>query len=849
MKKITLILVTLFILVQSHAQTISVSVPKTVSVGENFRLSYTVYQQTVKDIKLGDIPKELELLTEQPYSSNQSSVSIINGKMSSSSSATYTYTLYASKVGTYNIGSAKIIVNGKVLISKPVKIVVLKGATNSSQRKTIDDIQPIGSKITNRDLFLKVSANKRTVYEQEGILLTYKVYSLVEVTSLDGKIPELTGIHTQEVPLPQQKSFHIESVNGRPYRCVTWSQYIVFPQITGKQKIPSISFKARVPQRRMSVDPIEEFLNGGSNFDEVEKVIKSPTLDLTVLPLPKAPQSFSGGVGHFAISANLIGKGSKVGDALTLQVRVKGNGNLKLLKQPKVDFPTEFDKYDPKVIDKTKVTSNGVEGEMIYEFVAIPTKQGRYSIPPIRFTYFDTTLKQYKTISTNSMSLDVKKGRYNRNSIDKYSEQQDTDIRDIKNGVNLGINANDILFGTLTYWTVLFFLFGIGIAGQILFSQKTKGLFNVTNNKEKRANKEAVKRLKKALTLMSDNISDAFYDEVLRALWEYLGDKLNISITSLNRENIVDKLSNNKIAENVIKDVIAALDECEYARYAPGDIVGNMDKTYNMAKQAIIKIEETINKKKGTINLWTMSVLFLFLCFSSSTFAVTKQQADNFYNNKEYEKAIDAYNTLLKENPSAYLYYNIGNAYYRTNKLSLALVNYERALRLEPNNEDIRFNIDFVNKQTVDKVVESPNNLFTIPYYYIMYCLNIDNWTYISLFTLALCFLGMMGYKIGRNKVEQTMGLYLSLICGLCFIFSTLFALHLKNKINSKDEAIIVSPTINIKRTPEANSATDFTLHEATKVYIIDKDIKGWYEIEIGDGRRGWISSNNIIII
>ena len=244
-----------------------------------------------------------------------------------------------------------------------------------------------------------------------------------------------------------------------------------------------------------------------------------------------------------------------------------------------------------------------------------------------------------------------------------------------------------------------------------------------------------------------------------------------------------------------------------------------------------------------------MSVLFLFLCFSSSTFAVTKQQADNFYNNKEYEKAIDAYNTLLKENPSAYLYYNIGNAYYRTNKLSLALVNYERALRLEPNNEDIRFNIDFVNKQTIDKVVEAPNNLFTIPYYYIMYCLNIDNWTYISLFTIALCFLGMIGYKIGCNKMKQTMGLYLSLICGLCFIFSTLFALHLKNKINSKDDAIIVSPTINVKRIPEANSATDFTLHEATKVHIIDKDIKGWCEIEIGDGRRGWISSNNIIII
>ena len=227
--------------------------------------------------------------------------------------------------------------------------------------------------------YAKVSANKRRVHEQEPVLLTYKVYTQVELTQLEGKMPDLKGFHTQEVKLPNQKSFHTEMVNGRPYRCVTWSQYVMYPQMTGELEIPSIVFKGIVVQQNRNVDPLEAFFNGGSGYIEVNKNITAPGISIKVDPLPKRPADFSGGVGRFNISATLDNKEVKAGEPINIRVVVGGIGNLKLLKQPTIELPKDFDKYDAKVTDKTKLTANGVEGNMIYDFLAVPRNQGEYT--------------------------------------------------------------------------------------------------------------------------------------------------------------------------------------------------------------------------------------------------------------------------------------------------------------------------------------------------------------------------------------------------------------------------------------------------------------------------------------
>jgi hypothetical protein len=588
----------------SQAQ-IAVSVPSHVEAGENFRLSYTINTQDVDEFRVGNIPGGLELIAG-PYTSQQSSYRMVNGHTSSSSSITFTYTLYAAKDGSFTIPPAHARINGRMVASRAAKVVVSGRARNSGGAPNMhgeDESQEprmasAGSRITANDLFIKVTANKRRVHEQEPILLTYKVYSLVDLTQLEGKMPDLTGFHSQEVPLPQQKSFHLERVNGKPYRAVTWSQYVMYPQMTGKLQIPSITFKGIVVQQNRSVDPFEAFLNGGSGYVEVHRNIVAPGLTVQVDPLPAKPAGFSGGVGKFNISAQLTKKEVKAGDPVTLRVVVGGNGNLKLIKQPVVNFPKDFDTYDAKVTDKTKLTSTGVGGNMIYDFLFVPRNQGTYTIPAVSFTYYDTDLNAYKTIKTQPFKLVVDKGDGNSTSAD-YDVQKANDIHDIMTGKCEQRQVGNFFFGSTSWWISLLLPLIAFIVLLVIFRKRALDHADAVKMRGKKATKIARKRLKKASKLMFQGKSEAFYDEVLRALWGYVGYMLNIPVEQLNRDNITEKLQSHEVDDATIGKFILALDTCEFERYAPGDASGNMEKTFNSAMTAIEEIEEVMKRNGG----------------------------------------------------------------------------------------------------------------------------------------------------------------------------------------------------------------------------------------------------------
>ena len=344
------------------SQTLTGSAPSHVAVGEQFRLTYTVNTQNVSDFRAGDIPDELEVLIG-PNRSMQSSYQMINGHTSSSASITYTYIVSATKNGSYTISPAHVVVGGKTISSNPITIKVSGSASSArQQRQQRDDegaeLRDAGSRISGSDLFIKVSANKNRVHEQEPILLTYKVYTLVSLTQLRGDMPDLKSFYTQEVDLPQQKSFSVETVNGRPYRTCTWSQYVMFPQMTGKLQIPSITFEGIVVQQNRNVDPFEAFFNGGSGYIEVKKKIVAPSIDIQVDPLPQRPANFSGGVGKFTISAQLDKTETKANDPISMRIIISGSGNLKLMKQPVINVPKDFDKYEPKVTDRSTMYSS-----------------------------------------------------------------------------------------------------------------------------------------------------------------------------------------------------------------------------------------------------------------------------------------------------------------------------------------------------------------------------------------------------------------------------------------------------------------------------------------------------------
>ena len=685
-----LVVIAICCALSSRAQHIVVSAPSHVSAGENFRLAYTINTRDVEEFRMGGVPEGLEVIAG-PYTSQQSSYQMINGHTSSSSSVTITYTLYAAKNGSYSIGSSHAVVNGKRIASRAVKVSVSgharnsNGAPNMHGSSNMDDeprMRQAGSSISGRDLFIKVSANKKTVHEQEPVLLTYKVYTLVDLSQLEGKMPDLKGFHTQEVALPQQKAFHSEMVNGRQYKCVTWSQYVMYPQMTGKLEIPSITFKGLVVQQNRNVDPMEAFFNGGSGYVEVHKNIKAPGMTINVLPLPSRPANFSGGVGKFNISASIDKKEVKAGDPVTIRVVVGGVGNLKLLKQPVVTLPKDFDKYDAKITDKTRLTSNGVEGNMVYDFLVVPRNQGSYKIPPVEFTYYDTSSNSYKTIKTQAFDLTVSKGDGSTDSSQDFSDQA-KDIRALKLGKSKLHDLDDMFYGSFGYWTSLLVPLITFIVLLVVFRKRALENADIVKVRSNKANKIATKRLKKAQQLMSHGKQNEFYDEVLRALWGYVSYKLNIPVEKLSRENITENLEMHSVNISTIDKFTQALDECEFERYAPGDAAGNMNKTFNSAMTGIMEIENAINamrkehKNRAKEDRQSYSfiwILAFFLLTSVSASAITKQNADAEYQKGNYQQAIKDYEDLLKNGVSSDIYYNLGNAYYRTDNITKSVL-------------------------------------------------------------------------------------------------------------------------------------------------------------------------------
>lgn len=586
--------------------TFTATAPDVVVSGDQFRLTYTVNTQKVRDFRAPNI-KGFDVLMG-PSRTEQSSTEIINGNVSSTRSIRFTYILMADKEGSYTIPGATIVANGQSATSNSVTIKVLppdkangvggnqRGGSSASSRS-----QAAGSKITNNDLFITATASKTTVYEQEAILLTYKVYTLVDLRQLRGTMPDMTSFHTQEVDLPSQKTFTLEHYNGRNYQTTVWSQYVLFPQKSGKLEVPSITFEGTVVQHIASADPFDAFFNGGSTSTEIKKNIVTPKLTINVKPLPEGkPANFSGGVGSFTISSSINTQELKTNDAVTIKLVISGTGNMKLINTPEVDFPKDFEVYDPEIDNKFNLTREGLSGNKVIEYLAIPRHAGNFTIPPVEFSYFDLKTNSYKTLKTEPYTLKVEKGEGNADQvIADFTSKEDLkvlgkDVRYIKMGDTHLTRKGDFFFGSMVYYLWYIIPLVLFIIFVIIYRKKAIENANVAKVRTKKANKVATKRMKNAGKLLAENKKEAFYDEVLKALWGYISDKLNIPVSQLSKDNIEEELAKYGVATELIKDFIGTLNECEFARYAPGDQNKAMDKVYAATIDVISKMENSI---------------------------------------------------------------------------------------------------------------------------------------------------------------------------------------------------------------------------------------------------------------
>ena len=606
MRKVILFFILISTVIGAWADeiTFTANAPEVVVSGDQFRLSYTINSQKVRDFRAPSI-QGFEVLMG-PSRSTQSSTQIINGNVTSTSTITFTYILMAGKEGTYKIPGATIVADGNNYTSNSVEIKVLppddtsgagSGNVSNSSRN-----QANSGKISDKELFMLATVNKTNVYEQEAILLTYKVYTQVNLTGLHGDTPDLKGFHTQEVELPQQKTFTLEHYNGRNYNTTIWQQFVLFPQQSGKLEIPSLSFEGTVSQRIASADPFDAFFNGG-NYVDIKKNLVTPKLTINVKELPAGkPTNFSGGVGEFTLSSSISTQELKTNDAVTIKLVISGTGNMKLINTPEVGFPQDFEIYDPKVDNKFNLTRNGLAGNKVIEYLAIPRHAGTYTIPPIEFSYFDLKSQSYKTLKTDAYTLNVAKGEGNSDQVvANFTSKEDLkvlgqDIRYIKTGDTRLTQKDDYLFGSTSYWLWYIIPLVLFIAFMVIYRKQAMENANVAKVRTKKANKVAAKRMKNAGKLLAEKKSEAFYDEVLKALWGYISDKLSMPVSQLSKDNIEEELQKHQVADELIKAFIDTLNDCEFARYAPGNQDEKMDKIYSSAIDVISKMENSIKR-------------------------------------------------------------------------------------------------------------------------------------------------------------------------------------------------------------------------------------------------------------
>jgi hypothetical protein len=576
--------------------------PSTVVLDKPFQLVFSL-NATGKDLRVPEF-NNFDVLAG-PFTSQSTSIQYINGKSSSSVSFAYTYTIQAQKTGTFTIPSASITVDGKKVTSNGVSIKVLPADATPPPSKSQGSQNGGQTSITNDNLFIRTEVSKTNVYEQEAILVTYKLYTLVDVVQCNPKNSvDFNGFMKQELEQTSNKQMALENYNGRNYGTFVLYKVLLYPQRSGVIQIDKWNFETVVRvQNKAAVRSIfDDFFDSYTN---VSKFVTAPAVKINVMPLPTAnkPASFNGTVGHFTLNSNLTANQVKANDAVTLKLEIAGSGNMKLIKNPTIKLPDGFESYDPKVTNNFKTSPAGVSGTKIIEYLFIPRHSGNFEIPSAEISYFDVQERTYKTLRTPVYKLQVAKGEGNEapivagNYVDKQDVKQlSKDIRYIDTDKFTLSKEEKPIFGTLLGWLMYLIPIFVSALLFVFFRKQAKDNANLSLVKNKRANKVAQKRLKLAQKLLKEGKKEQFYEEVLKATWTYLSDKLSIPVSSLTKENVIDELANNNVDSTKIEPFIQILNTCEYARYAPNTGQQEMGNLYDDTIKAISDLEDNFKK-------------------------------------------------------------------------------------------------------------------------------------------------------------------------------------------------------------------------------------------------------------
>ena len=578
---------------------------KQVAVGEQFQVSYEI----TGDGKNFEAPNFTNFeIVGGPFSSSSSSVQIINGSVNKSTTHTYSFYLRAIKEGTYTIPAATITVDRKKIKSTTEDITVVKDSSISTNG---GNSSGNGTTVGAKEVFLEAMPNKKTAYIGEQIMLRYKIYYTIPISQLTiSKAPSYSGFWMKDVTENNgtlQQSSIVK--NGIEYHVATIQEIVLIPQKAGTLTIDplDISCVAQIRQENRQsrgYDPFDNFFGDimGTAYTNVKKEIKSQPIDIEVkaLPAKDKPTSFKGAVGQFTFTSGIDKTEMKSNDAFTVTYNVSGNGNIDLLELPKPVFPPDFEVYDPKITTNSKNNSYGISGNKKVEYVVIPRVSGDFTINPVEFSYFDAGKNKYVTLSSEKYELHVERSANEGSSGIIYAGGQEalkvvgSDINHIMMDGKLKKDGV-VLFASPLYFIILLLMIVIFVVSLVFYKRINKFNQNQVLVRNKKATKIAKKRLQNAYNYLKIKDSAHFYEEFSQALWGYISDKLNISRSQLSMDTVKEMMEGKNVSEDIVNQFIELLNNCEYARFAPGDPGKKMEELYEKGVEVITKAEKNLS--------------------------------------------------------------------------------------------------------------------------------------------------------------------------------------------------------------------------------------------------------------
>lgn len=864
MKKLLLILTVMFQALAMSAQ-LRVEVPGVVSLDEQFNVTF-VYEGENSPSGFEWSPGDDFQLVWGPQQGRSTSVQIINGKRTKSSQFTYTYILTPKNTGSFTIPAGTITVKGKTWSTSPVNVtVVAEGASaQSGRQQSPGQSRQSSTDISDDNLFLSLTFSKRNVVVGEPVVATLKLYQRVNIAGFeDARFPSFNGFWNQEIESPTNIEFHRESRDNKIYNAAVLRKYILIPQQSGTLTVDPAELVCLVNVRTVSSGSVSIFDEFFDEYRTVRKRISTPSYKINVSPLPAgAPASFKGGVGQFGISAELSKDSLRTHDAASLIVTIKGNGNVSLLEEPDVVFPPDFEVYDTKVSESVDKAS-GMSGSKTYEFPFIPRSAGDFAIAPVKYSYYDIKADRYVTIETPMIPFTVKKGNEPESSgaavmpgvTQRGVQNLNQDIRFISTRDHRLSPKGDFFTGSVLFWVLAVLIAVAGAASYFLLRTLAARRADVAGSKNRGATKMARKRLHRASEFLSQNLYSAFYDELHRALVGYVSDKLNMSVADYSKEKFSEALGGRGVPADTIDRFLSILDACEFARYSPDQGNSAMSAHYQDAVDVISSIDSYMKNGKNQAAAKVVAVLVL-LGFPMSGFAADAyvdslfNAASAAYSEGQWADAAGTYTAIENlglESPA--LYCNMGNAWFKSGDVAKAMLYYERALKLDPSYDDARYNIAVISDFIQDRIEPVPEFILKTWTRDLCYILDSDTWAVISLIFLAAVAVSLLLLFLSSSLALRRTGFFSAIAAFLLTVMSVSFAFWQKADYSRKDGAVIMVPVVSVKSSPSSDTSTDlFILHEGTKVVILD-EVGDWRNIELADGRQGWMKSSDMEII